>query len=351
MSNTFREYLKKIGSGTHTGKDLTRTEAADAAKLMLLGEATPAQIGAFLIAHRIKRPTAAELAGILDTYDEVGPKIPTNDVSFDYPVTVLGTPYDGRSRTVPVTPITALILATAGVPVVMHGGDRMGTKYGLPMVEIWQGLGIDFTQFSLTQVTELLAKTGLTFVYVPRHFPLINPVISYRNEIGKRPPLASIELIWSPCSGDVHTMVGFVHPPTEMFFKETFELRGVKQFTTIKGLEGSCDLPLSRTAIIGLAEPDLKLPWERLLLHPKDYGFGNKDIALDSETKVIEQLQGIINGESNELISSVIYNGGFYLWRCGVCADLKTGFEQAETLLNDQKVSLKLQEIINFTNS
>lgn len=96
MSNTFREYVKKIGSGVHTGKDLTREEAADAMKLMLLGEATPAQIGAFLIVHRIKRPTPEELAGMLDTYAELGPKLEVDNLSFNYPVTVLGTPYDGR---------------------------------------------------------------------------------------------------------------------------------------------------------------------------------------------------------------------------------------------------------------
>ncbi len=348
MSNTFREYLKKIGSGVHTGTDLTRTEAAEAAKLMLLGQATPAQIGAFLIAHRIKRPTANELAGMLDTYDELGPKLSTNNLDFDYPVTVLGTPYDGRSRTAPVTPITALILATAGVPVVMHGGDRMATKYGLPMIEIWQGLGVDFTNLSLTQVAELLAKTGLTFVYVPRHFPLADQLVPYRDQIGKRPPLASVELIWSPCSGKVHIMAGFVHPPTEKFFKETFELKGVNHFTTIKGLEGSCDLPLSRTAIIGLGQPDLDPSWERLLIHPKDYGFADKDTPLESEIKLIEQIQGVLKGQSNELMSSVIYNGGFYLWRCGVCADLNTGFTQAETFLTEGKVAEKLHKIISF---
>ncbi|HAC64904.1 MAG TPA: hypothetical protein DCF68_15575 [Cyanothece sp. UBA12306] len=348
MSNTFREYVKKIGSGTHTGKDLTRAEATQAAKLMLLGEATPAQIGAFLIAHRIKRPTANELAGMLDAYDELGPKIAANDLSFDYPVTVLGTPYDGRSRTAPVTPITALILATVGVPVVMHGGDRMATKYGLPMVDIWRGLGLDFTQLSLTEVEQLLVKTGLTFVYTPRHFPLANQLVTYRDQIGKRPPLASVELIWSPCSPKVQIIAGFVHPPTEKFFKETFKLRGVKHFTTIKGLEGSCDLPLSRTAIIGLGNLDLDPGWERLLLAPKDYDFADKDVGLESETQLIKQMEVVLAGQANELSSSVIYNGGFSLWRCGFCADLKTGFTTAEKLLNQGRVADKLQEIINL---
>ena len=138
MSDRFRELLKTIGSGTHTGKNLTRQEAAAAMGMMLLGEATPAQIGAFLIAHRIKRPTGEELAGMLDAYNELGPKLksrPSMGI-----VTILGCPYDGRSRTAPITPLTALILATAGVFVVMHGGARMPTKEGIPFIEVWLSL-------------------------------------------------------------------------------------------------------------------------------------------------------------------------------------------------------------------
>lgn len=75
MSDEFRELLKKVGSGAHTGKDLTRTEAEAATIAMLQQTATPAQIGAFAIAHRIKRPTPEELAGMLDAYDRLGKKL------------------------------------------------------------------------------------------------------------------------------------------------------------------------------------------------------------------------------------------------------------------------------------
>lgn len=346
MSNIFREYLKKIGSGVHTGRDLTRTEAADAMKLMLLASATPAQIGAFLLVHRIKRPTPEELAGMLDTYEELGPKLDVDNLAFNYPVTVLGTPYDGRSRTAPVTSLTALILATAGVPVVLHGGGQMPTKYGLPLITILQGLGVDFSPLSLSASQEILEKTGLTFVYLPHHFPLAHKLLPYREQIGKRPPLATLELMWSPCSShQVHLVSGFVHPPTETLFRETFNLRNFHNFTTIKGLEGSCDLPQSRTAIIGINKPDKQPQWQRLHLHPQDYQFNGKDIPLTSTSRLLEEMQQVLQGERNDLMSLAIYNGGFHLWRCGVCEDLSTGFNQAQTLLIGGQVAQKLQEI------
>lgn len=351
MSYEFREYLKKVGSGVHTGKNLSRQEAATATEMMLLEEATPAQIGAFMIAHRIKRPTSEEVAGMLDAYDKLGPKLQSWDMgnrgngATAQPVTVLGIPYDGRSRTAPVTPLTALLLATTGIPVLMHGGDCMPTKYGVPLIEIWQGLGVDFSKLMLAQVQQLLEKTGIGFIYLPQHFPLANNLVPYRDQIGKRPPAATMELIWSPYAGNVHMVAGYVHPPTETRFRETFEFRGMTNFTLVKGLEGSCDLPRDRTAIISMSQPGKSSEFERLMLHPRDYGFAGAEVPLDSTPVLIAQLQDVLQGKSSELMQSAIWNGGFYLWRCGVCDDLATGFSKAEALFTGGDVVEKLREI------
>ncbi len=372
MSNAFRELLKKVGSGTHTGKDLSREEAATATRMMLLEEATPAQIGAFMIAHRIKRPTSEEVAGMLDAYDDIGPKLQPCGMgsrasvsvsrtesgvgnrrdflekpSFAQSVVVFGTPYDGRSRTAPVTPLTALILATVGVPVVMHGGDCMPTKYGVPLISIWQGLGVDFSKLTLAQVQQLLEKTGLGFIYLPQHFPQAQGLVPYRDQIGKRPPAATMELIWSPYAGDAHVVAGYVHPPTETRFQETFKLRGVTNFTLVKGLEGSCDLPRDRTAIITINQPDSSEGFERLLLHPRDYGFAGSEVPLESTAQLLVQMEEVLKGKSSELMQAAIWNSGFYLWRCGVCPDLPTGFTKAEALFGEGHAAQKLQEIGN----
>ncbi|MFM9265963.1 anthranilate phosphoribosyltransferase family protein [Tychonema sp. BBK16] len=348
MSNTFRELLRKIGSGVHTGENLTRTESAAATRMMLLGEATPAQIGAFMISHRIKRPTGEELAGMLDAYEELGPKLayPNREKGFTVSsVAVFGVAYDGRSRTAPVSPLTALILATAGVPTLMHGGDIMPTKEGIPLIEIWCGLGVDWTKLAIEKVQQVFDNTGLGFVHIPTHFPQANSLVPYRREIGKRPPFATMELMWCPCDGDVNVISGYVHPPTEGMFIKTFELRGIKNYTTVKGLEGSCDLPRDRTAIIGIAKPDTE--FERVLLAHGDYGFSNTNPDFESTSELLKQMQEVLQGKPSELMQSAIWNGGFYLWRCGICLDINSGFIKAEVLLSSGQVMQKLQEVSN----
>lgn len=344
MSHQFREFLKKVGSGQHTHKDLTRDEAASAAKMMLLQEATPAQIGAFLIAHRIKRPTGTELAGILDTYSDMGPKIPPLPSS-PFPVTVLGVPYDGRDRTAPINPITALILSIAGIPVITHGGDSMPTKHGIPLIRIWQGLGLDFTHLSLTQTQQLLHDTHFTFVYTPHHFIYAQNLVPYREEIGKRPPLATIELIWSPYLGDAHIIAGFVHPATEKMIRDCFQERGQTRYTLVKGLEGSCDLRLSQTTIVAASNPNTATGFEYLKPNPSEYNLEDRDAPLESLEQLISQLKTLIEGKESPLTNAAIWNGGFYLWHCGACPDIATGINQARDYLVSGKVAAKLEEI------
>lgn len=346
MSDEFRELLKRVGSGTHTSKNLTRTEAAKATKMMLLQEATPAQIGAFAIAHRIKRPTPEELAGILDAYDQLGEKLKINP-HHDHKPVVLGNPYDGRSRTVPVTIITSLILAAANIPVIMHGGDCMPTKYGIPLIEMWQQLGVDFSKFNLAQAQDIYNHSNIGFMYLPNHFPSAHNFVTFREQIGKRPPFATAELAWCPMAGDSSLVAGFVHPPTEERFRATFKIRGTKDFTLVKGLEGSCDLSLNRTGIIALSKSGDS--FERLLLNPSDYDLNGSDIALKSQTQAISLIQGVVQGNNSELFPAAILNGGFYLWRFGIAPTLETGFSKAEEMLTTGHVIDKLTQLQTFS--
>jgi anthranilate phosphoribosyltransferase len=344
MSDRFRPFIQRVGSGPHTGKNLSRDDAAEAMAMMLTAEATPAQIGAFLIAHRIQRPRGEELAGFLDACDRQAQKLP----AIDGLVTVLGCPYDGRSRTAPVTLITALGLAVEGVACLTHGSGRMPTKYGVPLIDIWQGLGIDWTKLGRDRLSDLLSHHRISFYYQPNFFPAAEQLVTYREQLGKRPPVATMELMWVPYQGPVHLVCGFVHPPTEGLFQTALNLRQQPCFTTVKGLEGSCDLPRSRPAIIGqFGQPgdDSSPTWERLHLHPIEYDLGGSDVPLDGEREYIEMLQRTLAGDNTPLMPAAIWNLGFYLWRCGVCSSLQQGLTTAEQNLSQGRLMTKVQEL------
>ena len=346
MSQAFRELLKKVGSGTHTSASLTRAEAAAALEMMLRQEATPVQIGAFLIAHRIRRPTGEELAGMLDAYDALAPKVAA--IESPYPVAVFSVPYDGRSRTAPLLPITALVLAAAGHPVLMHGGDRMATKYGVPLLELWQQLGIDWSTLSLEQVQQTLEQTNLGFLYTPRHFPLSQHLTVARDQLGKRPPLATLELFWCPYEGDSHLFSGYVHPPTEAMMQVAFQLRGQTRYTTIKGLEGSCDLPRDRTAIIGTYTGKDEL--DRLLLNARDLDLNGTEASYSELETWTAEAQQVLQGQTDsKLYAAVLWNAGFYLWHLKIAPTLAEGIAQTKALLQDGQVKAQLCLLQTYT--
>ena len=340
MSQQLRELLKKIGGGPHTSKNLSKEEASLATKLILEGQATPAQIGAFMIAHRIKRPTAQELFGILEAYDQLGSRLQTVEGR----VVVVGNPYDGRTRTVPVTPITALVLSSVGISVILHGGDAMPTKYGLSLVRIWQELGVDFSNLTIEQTQGVLQDAKIALVYLPKHFPQAHNLVQYREEIGKRPPFATVELIWLPYQGPVHLLTGFVHPPTEKIFEDLLPLNSnLQAYTTCKGLEGSIDLPMSRSAIIGLGNLYKTKSLERCILKSSDFGFTSSDVELVSAESALEEIKSVIFNQTGDLLESAIFNAGFYLWRLEICQSIEDGLAMASELLRQKKIEKQLK--------
>ena len=243
----FKNHLGKLGSGENTSRGLSREESADALHLMLTGEASSAQIGAFMIAHRIRRPEPQELAGMLDTYRELGPNLKSTEDQ-RRPI-CFGMPFDGRTKTAPIYPLTTLILLTAGQPVVLQGGKRMPPKYGVTGEELFQAIGINVKGLPVKKVEDSLEKNGFGFIYQPDHFALSEQLIIYRDEIGKRPPLASMELLWTAHQGEHLLVSGFLHPPTENRALETLDLLNEIDVITVKGLEGGTDLPISHTCI------------------------------------------------------------------------------------------------------
>ncbi len=343
MSHEFRSLLRKVGSGPHTSKSLTRSEAAAAMRMMLEQEATPAQIGAFLIAHRIKRPTGEELAGMADACDTLGPQLPAIDqrpIVFCYA-------YDGRSRTAPLGPLVALVLASFGIPVIHHGGDRVPTKEGVPLIELWAALGIQWNPCSLEKIHHILETQGIGFVHLPQHFPLAQDLMPYRDQIGKRPPLSTLELMWSPYVGEQLLVCGYVHPPTEGMFRGAFEFRDTRSFITIKGLEGSCDLPRDRTAIIGYQDGDTE--FHRLTLAPRDYGFAAPEVPISETTDWAIASLATLKGTPSELTEALVWNAGFYLWRSLAITkdtiDLVTAFDRVRTALTNGSTYEKLIDL------
>ena len=165
-------------------------------------------------------------------------------------------PFDGRPTTSPIYPLTSLLLLAANQPVVLQGGGRLPVKYGVTTEELFKAIGLNLGELTIEKVQEGFLKNGLALIYQPDHFPLADNLTKYREEIGKRPPVASMELLWSAHQGKHLIISGFVHPPTETRHIKTLRLLGEKNLILIKGLEGGVDIPISRVCTATYCKQD-----------------------------------------------------------------------------------------------
>ena len=338
----FKKFIGLIGSGENTSRGMSRDESAEALELILKGLATPTQIGAFFVAHRIRRPEPRELAGMIDTYNKLGPKIQTSKKT-NPPVT-FGMPFDGRNSTCPVYPFTVLILVSAGQPVVLHGGRRMPVKYGISQIELFKSIGLKLENISIENVQNGFDQNGFALINQPDHFQLADNLIKYRDEIGKRPPIASMELLWTSCEGKSLLISGFVHKPTEERAKKTLEILGREDFISIKGLEGSTDLSLKQRSLIGKFE---NKKFERIILKAKDYGFKKNDPEWKNINSWRDDAFKALKYDG-ELIESIIWNGGVYLWLTNNRSTLNEGIEYAYKLVKSGRVEETLINLIEW---
>ncbi|MBW4529829.1 MAG: hypothetical protein KME02_03975 [Aphanothece saxicola GSE-SYN-MK-01-06B] len=333
----FRELVAALGSGERSGRALSRAEAGEALDLLLDGRCSDAQAGAFLIAHRLRRPEPQELAGLLDGYRQRGPRLsatPRRVLSF-------GVPFDGRSRSAPLLPLVALLLVTAGVGVVLHGGGPMPVKYGFTTAEAMAALGLDRRGLPWAEVNRRFAAEGLALLHQPTHFPAAERLVPLREQIGKRPPIATLELLWS-CHDGPHLQVsGFVHAPTERLARLALAATGQDELLLVKGLEGGVELPTNRVAIASHRRGGDS---ERLILRARDHGLGAPEVPLESVVQWQGQALDAL-AASGPLAAGLIWNGGFLLWRAGISESLQAGLTRAERLLEDGAVEQRRRQL------
>ena len=153
--------------------------------------------------------------------------------------------------------------------------------------------------------------------------------MTVREEIGKRPPVASLELLWTPHQGEHLLVSGFVHPPTEQRAWEALLAAGETDVLTVKGLEGSTDLPTTRAGITARVRHGEA---ERLLLHPREHGLGADEVAWEGPELWRDHALAALTGRG-PLAPALIWNLGAYLWFAGKLEALPEALDQARALL------------------
>lgn len=195
--------LKSAIAEVINGRDLSTAQAEAAMDVIMRGEATPAQIGGYLTALRMKGETVDEIAGSARS-------MRAHVVGVDAPVDrgqmlvdTCGTGGDGK-HTFNISTTAAFVVAGAGVPVAKHGNRAASSRSGSADVLLALGGNLDLGP---QQVAECLADVGIGFLYAVNHHPAMRYAIGPRRELGQRTIFNVLGPLTNP-AGATHQLIG-----------------------------------------------------------------------------------------------------------------------------------------------
>ncbi|MCR4300028.1 MAG: hypothetical protein NUV51_00260, partial [Sulfuricaulis sp.] len=241
-----RSILKRIATGPELSKDISYEEARAGMRYVLDATVDPVQAGIFLIALRMKRETDDENRGVLQAIIDATHKVTANvDDVLD-----LADPYDGFTRTLPVSPFLPAVLAACGVACVTHGVERMGPKFGVTHRQVLRAAGLA-VDLSAEAAAARLADPKIGWGYVDQKVfcPKLHQLTDFRTLIVKRPAITTAEVLAGPICGRqrTHLVTGYVHKPYPRIYALLARHAGFDSALLVRGVEGGV-LPSLRTS-------------------------------------------------------------------------------------------------------
>jgi anthranilate phosphoribosyltransferase len=198
--------IKNIGRGKKGARDLPRQEARDLYTAMLNGNVSDLELGAILMAMRIKGESVDELGGFMDAAEASFERIPP----FAGPYAPISIPsYNGSRKMANLTPLLALLLAREGVPVLVHG---VSTDPGrVTSAEIFTAMGLLPAQ-SVADAHAAFAQRQPAFMPIELLAPKMAHVLSLRRILGVRSSTHTLVKILQPFDGPALRLVSYTHP-------------------------------------------------------------------------------------------------------------------------------------------
>ena len=197
--------IKEIGRGKNAARDLSRDAARALFTAILNDEIPPLQLGAVLIAMRIKGESLDELAGFLEACEASYPhlKAPAGTVPLVIPS------YNGARQLPNLTPLLASLVAREGVPVLVHGvPDDPGR---VTTIEVFQAMGIQPAR-SIAEAEEQLASRKLAVIAIDTLAPALARVLKLRRDIGLRSSGHTLVKMLQPFTTKALRLVSVTHP-------------------------------------------------------------------------------------------------------------------------------------------
>ncbi|PRC92762.1 DNA-binding protein YbiB [Solimicrobium silvestre] len=202
-------FIKEIGRGVKGARSLSQADAGELFNAMLHGQVSDLELGAILLAMRIKGESVAEIAGFLESAEKSFQLLQApNSADCEYAPIVIPS-YNGARRVANLTPLLAMLLARAGAPVLVHGVQKDAGR--VTSAEIFQELGIAASS-SLEQAEQQLNQPQPVFMPIEILAPRLAQMLALRRILGVRNSTHTLVKIMQPFVQPALRLTSYTHP-------------------------------------------------------------------------------------------------------------------------------------------
>ncbi len=326
-----------------SGGSLTFEQAAGVMEEIMSGEATPAQIAAFVTALRVKGETVDEIAGLASVMRAKAIPVKVTPPVVD----TCGTGGDS-SCSFNISTAAAFVAAGAGLKVAKHGNRAMTSHCG--SADVLEALGVKI-DLGAEAVAECLETVGIGFMFAPIFHPAMKHAAAPRREIGIRTVFNILGPLTNPARAE-YQVIGV--PTREMGSKIAHALHrlGTKHALVVHGTDGMDEISITGGSLVWeVKENGVLPPYE---VSPQYFGFKTASLAEikgGTRDENAELLRRILSGERGPGRDITVMNAAAVLVTANRASDLKEGASMAEEAIDSGRARGKLDGLVKLSQS
>lgn len=336
ISNAIKEIV--------AGHDLSPDDVEAAMDAILEGEASAAQIAAFVVALRMKGESAIEIAAAARSLRK---HCETIRPAVDGPLLdTCGTGGDGL-HTFNISTAAAIVAAASGVAVAKHGNRAVSSKAG--SADVLEALGIRI-DLGPRQVVKCIEEVGIGFLFAPSHHAAMRHAAPVRRELGVRTLFNLLGPLSNPASAS-HQLVGVYDPTRIEQLAQALGSLGLTAAWVVHG-EGGLDevSPAGSSSVAQLSSGKVS----RFEVRPGDFGLSEvpvEALAGGDAARNAEIIRGVLDGVRGPARIAVLLNAAAALRVTGVTGDLRVAAERAAEAIDSGDAKRTLERWAHFTQS
>ena len=330
-------------------KDLDEKQMVGVMNEIMSGEATPAQIGSFITALRMKGETIEEISGAAMVMREKATRIATG-VAVDKGEILVDTCGTGgdSSGTFNVSTATAFVVAAAGIPVAKHGNRSVSSQCG--SADVLEALGVNLN-LTPEQVGACVKEAGIGFLFAPMLHGAMKYAIGPRREIGIRTIFNVLGPLTNPAGANVQ-LLGVYSPDLCEKLARVLGRLGSLRALVVCGAGNVDELTVTGdTEVAELSDGEVRT----YTVCPEDMGLNRSRLVDlkggDTPEESARILRDILSGAEGSRRSMLLLNSGAALYAAGKVPGLKTGVEFAARILDSGAALAKLEALVQFSQN